>query len=67
MENIKTVCDRCGVEIKARFPKRKLVEGKRVLRLNEIFSDDPYDYTELRFDLCPKCASEFRKWMKAEP
>lgn len=66
MTETKTVCDRCGKEIKG-FPRMKLVT-KRANQDNYfeirayIFSTE--GMTESDIDLCADCEEDFKRWLE---
>lgn len=65
----KTICDRCGEEIKyigwtAKFPfKRK---RPFILRLLKLRNGNPsgYDYSEREYELCNKCTFELNLFLE---
>lgn len=65
----KTVCDRCGEEIKyqgwtAKFPfKRK---KPFMLKLLKLHNGNPsgYDYSEREYELCNKCTFELNLFLE---
>ena len=62
MTETKTVCDRCGKEIK-RFPRLKIWKvRKKILGVRTVFGHGAYDYTDGKLDLCTDCDHDFEKW-----
>lgn len=66
MTKTKKICDRCGAVIEHRYPIIQLKKREtKILTLAKI-SDEPYDYLEISYDICPKCKKEFEKWMEGK-
>ena len=56
-------CDKCKKEIMLnKFPKLKIIRFK-TLRL---FSHNPYDYIDCKYDLCNECIKKFDEFMKGD-
>lgn len=58
---IKTVCDRCGVEIPDR---RKYPIAK--LKCTKLFPGNPCEYYDRTLELCDDCGLSFYKWLNGE-
>lgn len=63
MIKTKTVCDRCGKEIKG-FPRLKIWRVRqKIIRVFIFFSPSVYDYIDEKIELCSNCRKEFNNWM----
>lgn len=65
----KTVCDRCGKEIKyigwtAKL-KNVVKNGKRI-KIHEILNgnQDGYSYCDMTFELCADCTEKLKEFLK---
>ena len=65
MEIKKTICDRCKKEIHNRYPKVKLWQKERRVLITKVLSDDPYDYLNTQYDLCPECIDALETWFNS--
>ena len=56
----KTVCDRCGKEIKY------LGWTSKIFRVRKIFNGNPsgYDYSDCTWELCNECTKGLKEFMK---
>lgn len=64
MTETKTVCDRCGKEIKG-FPRMQIWKGrKKALGIRTIYGHGAYDYTNGKLELCTDCYHDFEKWLE---
>ncbi len=63
----KKYCDRCGKEYEHyKFPQIRFKTKLVRISFKKIFSPDPYDYSDMSYDLCPKCVNDFETWLKGE-
>ena len=64
MTETKTVCDRCGKEIKG-FSRIKIWKvRKKILRFCFMFGPGAHDYSDGKLDLCSDCYHDFEKWLE---
>lgn len=63
MTETKTVCDRCGKEIKG-FSRIKIWKvRKKTLGLCFTFGPGDHDYLDEKLELCTNCYHDFEKWL----